>query len=325
MPLSLNSLLQTWPYKKKDCLEHICKAQKLSPNGVADTLRQRILTHVEKRPETETVIREMANSYKHTETQNTKDKPTPYPLSPRIVTQVHSTPVGTRVTKPSQSLFDDPNEDENDVTINENDVTKQIDEFYEICDELASEDNERKRIPTSTEPITDDTMEWDDEAIKNGNATITNDEKVNYWVESIIHAVNVKNQQIKKLENQIAMMMDIHTKSLEKYSADLVHMKEETSTTRLLINDIFLEMRKNNDEKATLENTIRSKDDQISALQQQLCSATISSRDDQHPNNNNNNNNNGSGKNNNNKTTKVLRQEAELERKKVDVSWRCAK
>ena len=92
-------------------------------------------------------------------------------------------------------------------------------------------------------------MEWDDEAIKNGNATITNDEKVNYWVESIARSVTTKDQQIKKLQNHIAMLVDINTKSLEKYNTDLDHLKEETSTTRLLINDIHVEMRKNNDEK----------------------------------------------------------------------------
>ena len=287
MPLSLQSLLQTWPYKRKDCLEHICKTQKLSPNGVADTLRYRILTHVENRPEIEEKVKDTALNFKQKEIQNNKDK---YPISPVIktTTPIHSTPV----TNSSQSLFNDPRDDDyddedNDVTVNEADVTKQIDEFYDICEELTAEENNKKRISNSSEPITDETLEWDDDAIKNTAATNsvkTSDNNVHekgvlisadksdtidHWVETIKHAMKTKDEQIDKLQSDLCIMMDINSKSIEKYNSDIDDMKEEMQTTRLLINDIWQELKKGYDERKILEDEIQYKDEQIKVLKQQ--------------------------------------------------------
>ena len=58
MPMSLNSLLQTHPYKRKDCLEFICAKIKVPSNGyTADTLRQKILEHTDDDKEMEEQIR----------------------------------------------------------------------------------------------------------------------------------------------------------------------------------------------------------------------------------------------------------------------------
>ena len=53
MAISLNSFLQTHPYKRKDYLEHICGFLKISRNGTAETLRARIVVVVVVSPGTE--------------------------------------------------------------------------------------------------------------------------------------------------------------------------------------------------------------------------------------------------------------------------------
>ena len=68
MPMSLNSLLQTHPYKKKDCLEFICAKIKIPSNWyTADNLRQKILEYTDNDKEMEDNIKEVAYYFKHKE------------------------------------------------------------------------------------------------------------------------------------------------------------------------------------------------------------------------------------------------------------------
>ena len=48
MPMSLNSLLTTYPYKRKDCLYHICAQLELPRGGTVETMRNRIVDFVDR-------------------------------------------------------------------------------------------------------------------------------------------------------------------------------------------------------------------------------------------------------------------------------------
>ena len=48
MPMSLNSLLTTYPYKRKDCLYHICAHLELPRGGIVETMRNRIVDFVDR-------------------------------------------------------------------------------------------------------------------------------------------------------------------------------------------------------------------------------------------------------------------------------------
>ena len=110
MPMSLNSLLQTHPYKRKDCLEYICAKIKVPSNGcTADTLREKILEFTSDDTEKEEKIKEVAFHFKHTEERKNKrcDQHSKCPPSPN--------PFST--TNPdinSQSIFSDANGDQDD-------------------------------------------------------------------------------------------------------------------------------------------------------------------------------------------------------------------
>ena len=84
MPVSLNTLLHTHPYKRKDYLESICAKLQLSTKGTADTLRQRIVIFVENNDEMDEKIEEYAYHLKHTDDKEFKEergmKPTTHEL-----------------------------------------------------------------------------------------------------------------------------------------------------------------------------------------------------------------------------------------------------
>ena len=79
MPLSLTSFLQSHPFKKKDCLEHICKSLKLSSNGTVETMRTRIIDHVESKQDPnermllDDKVKDIARRFKTSEHKKTKE------------------------------------------------------------------------------------------------------------------------------------------------------------------------------------------------------------------------------------------------------------
>ena len=119
MPGSINSFLQTHPNKRKDYLEHICEYLKLSPNGTVDTLRSRIVDHIERNADMDEKVRELASQYKSSEAKKGKNQngtPNPqYPLTPLVLiansATAHSTPTasaGISISQPfTQDLFDE--------------------------------------------------------------------------------------------------------------------------------------------------------------------------------------------------------------------------
>ena len=64
MPESLSTFLQTHPYKKIESLRHICVALGISGNGIAETMRNRILDHIGENEERDNHVRELAIKYK---------------------------------------------------------------------------------------------------------------------------------------------------------------------------------------------------------------------------------------------------------------------
>ena len=158
MPLTIESLLDTYPYKLKDCLEQMCDRLKLSKKGTNKVLRKRISSHVEENNDAEEKVREFAYDFRR---KHPKSKPT-HPLSPlvRITKQTdvgnqlhpHSTPnVTTQQTnspssKPFTQAFSQPDLFDDSRTHNNRrlsiaEVTKEIDELDEIFELEGIADN----------------------------------------------------------------------------------------------------------------------------------------------------------------------------------------
>ena len=214
----LSSLLTTWPYKRKDCLESICTALNMSTNGTVDTLRQRILSHVERKPENEDKIKEMAFSFNRTGKRKNSSK---YPFSPviRVSTSNHSTPIPNIN---SQSLFEDSHDDQSDNN-EDADVTRAIDELnelYEQCMSMHDKDDQKssqEEDPDLIEEISYDSPEHLNNADNDENKeseSCDDDEndhsithsmftrrqsKIDHWVESITNSVALKDEHINKL------------------------------------------------------------------------------------------------------------------------------
>ena len=72
MPLSLCSLLNTYPYKTRACMERMCSVLKLSTNGTIDFMRSQIIEYAE-RNNTEEKIFELA--YQHKQIVTKKPEP----------------------------------------------------------------------------------------------------------------------------------------------------------------------------------------------------------------------------------------------------------
>ena len=91
MTVSLQAFLETYPYKTKACLEHICSALGISTNGTVVTLRTRIVEYGENKAKDnenlEEKIKDMAHKFKEHKKNGSLSK-TPkgvnpkYPLSP---------------------------------------------------------------------------------------------------------------------------------------------------------------------------------------------------------------------------------------------------
>ena len=67
MPETLNTFLMNHPYKKINSLQHICSSLNLLTNGTAETLRNRILKHVEDGKVADEEVRQLAIVFKENE------------------------------------------------------------------------------------------------------------------------------------------------------------------------------------------------------------------------------------------------------------------
>ena len=185
MPLSLCSLLNTYPYKTRACMERISSVLKLSTNGTVDMMRTQILEYAE-RNNAEEKIRDLAYQHKQIETKQTKamtnqqctsspaciQKPsviTPFlpPISPSLFSNydedaTQDDPANVDLLTPTQL-----HKDIDELTQMGNDLTLRLDEIEnerEKCDHIpensetsfSSTDNTRRRCPLpSTIPIND--------------------------------------------------------------------------------------------------------------------------------------------------------------------------
>ena len=164
--MSLNSFLQTHPYKRKDCLEHLCAFLQLSKNGTVESMRARIVDHVDKkyecdgkqdektrqiiegkRLELESRIKEEAQKYKNGHNEKLRQKAS-LPLSPIVIkdTQSQSSPISKEPPSHpgSQLLFNDSQTisvHESTLAGSENDtIETRIDQLEEMYHELTIEE-----------------------------------------------------------------------------------------------------------------------------------------------------------------------------------------
>ena len=117
MPMSLCSLLNTHPYKKKDCLEYLCAKLKITANGsTVDTLRQRVLEYADENKEMEEKIKEAAYHFKHREEKKNK------------ISTPHSK-VSSQSLFGSQTACSDTDDDDDE---DDDDAEKLIDESFSL-------------------------------------------------------------------------------------------------------------------------------------------------------------------------------------------------
>ena len=91
MPLSIESLLETHPYKVKECLEKVCRKLNLTSNGTTKALRARIVTHVGENKVLGEKVRKVTkdfedNEYKPTVKKKRAARPG-HPLSPLVTVE----------------------------------------------------------------------------------------------------------------------------------------------------------------------------------------------------------------------------------------------
>ena len=169
--MSLGSFLQTHPYKRKDCLEHICKTLKLSTNGIVETLRSRIIDHVDGKTDlkdkvtVEEQIKDIAQTFKSTENKKHKTSvsntdnqllPPPQPSSNKCFHNlnryhpkfglliVRLTVLQVQISQTQPPLFKDtqnlPSATES--TLEETIISREIDEFFHEITLDGDEDDE---------------------------------------------------------------------------------------------------------------------------------------------------------------------------------------
>ena len=269
MPESLNTFLQTHPYKKVDCLKHLCSELKLSGKGVAETLRTRIIDHIGDNADLEAKVRQAASKFKTTATtattgatETTAKTAAHYPMSPIIQILKGITPRKSRRTRTeSIELFTQNGESECEDTeksLLEKSILEEIDEFHGMYNEVVEdrtgnrekESNAQKHAKT----IQDDTLWYDDNTREQLHLNI---KKLEYLVEQSIHIVSAKDAQIEAKDAQIAALeghlttaVSTSAKLLEKHEEDNKQTQEKIDRLEELITN---EIKEKKEERKKVE------------------------------------------------------------------------
>ena len=246
--MSLGSFLQTHPYKRKDCLEHICKTLKLSTNGIVETLRSRIIDYAEGKSDMEEQIKQIAQKYKSIENKKHKTsvsntekqslpplQPSPPPplISPRIriiQSASHSTPCENIATQPP--LF----EDTQNLPPTTGSIFEEIDDFYHELTLNGDEDvfpgvmeAKRRRLQSPFTHI-DESLWYDDSAHSQSNNedVITRnqcDSAHTQIVDDEIEGIQDKFRD--NSEKRLAFLIDQAVKMVEAKDRQIESLKDE--------------------------------------------------------------------------------------------------
>ena len=271
MSPSLSSFLQTYPYKRKDCLEHVCETLKMSKNGTCDTLTARIIAYVDDNMETDIKVRDIAQQFKINKNKthdNSRHTSTP------------SQPV-------SQLLFSDTQSQPTPIR----DITKEIDELEDMANELtlngntdgdkneSSFDDDNAQGPTIQQKTLSSPDDADSEL-----SEISFKKQMKFLIAESVKIIASKDHQIETLEKNLAKVMEYSGNIIEKHDADLKKMieviekhdaelkkvTEEKQQTQNMMSELITEVKAERSERSRLENMLVEKNNQLATTITQL-------------------------------------------------------
>ena len=270
MSPSLSSFLQTYPFKRKDCLEHVCETLKMSKNGTCDTLTARIIAYVDDNTETDAKVRDIAQRFKIGKSK-TQDN------SRHSIPPVASTP-----SQPlSQLLFPDTQSQPTPIK----DITKEIDELDDMANELTLNCNTGEEKNESSLDENDA-----DENISSGpyvqeKSEISFKKQMEFLIAESVKVIASKDHQIETLEKNIATLeknlanvIEFSGKIIEKHDSDLKRMTEEGHLSQNKMAEFISEVVTERAERSRRESELAAKNDQLVTTITQLDNtiATIS-------------------------------------------------
>lgn len=261
--MSLNSFLQTHPYKRVDSLKHICTALKISTNGVAETLRSRIIEKVGENDEMEKQVKDVALEFKNqnnarkSSTSVVGDPTTPkYPSTPTVHILKGSSPLRERISgglNATINLFDT----QSDTQVGEKSILDQIDQLKEMEDSMFNDSG--KELPCTerrseneaqkTQFDFDNTMWYDDSTKENFHMDL---KKLGFLVGKAVEIVAAKDHQIEMILGEVKTLVNTTTVILNKHDQDIKDLKQSIKEE---IEDIRKEIKgpaEENSEKLTI-------------------------------------------------------------------------
>ena len=264
MSPSLSSFLQTYPYKRKDCLEHVCETLKMSKNGTCDTLTARIIAYVDDNMETDIKVRDIAQQFKINKNKthdNSRHTSTP------------SQPV-------SQLLFSDTQSQPTPIR----DITKEIDELEDMANELtlngntdgdkseSSFNDDNAQGPTIQQKTLSSPDDADSEL-----SEISFKKQMKFLIAESVKIIASKDHQIETLEKNLAKVIEYSGNIIEKHDADLKKMieviekhdaelkkvTEEKQETQNMMAELITEVKAERAERSRLESKLVEKNEQL--------------------------------------------------------------
>ena len=269
MSPSLSSFLQTYPFKRKDCLEHVCETLKMSKNGTCDTLTARIIAYVDDNTETDAKVRDIAQRFKIGKNK-TQDN------SRHSIPPVASTP-----SQPlSQLLFSDTQSQ----PIPIKDITKEIDELEDMANELTLNCNTNEGRNESSFDVDDAQAPILQQNISSGpydeeeKSEISFKKQMEFLIAESVKVIASKDHQIETLEKNLANVIEFSGKIIEKHDSDLRKMTEQDQISQNKMAELISEVEAERAERSRLESELAEKNDHLATTITQLNNtiATIS-------------------------------------------------
>ena len=270
MSPSLSSFLQTYPYKRKDCLEHVCETLKMSKNGTCDTLTARIIAYVDDNTETDIKVRDIAQQFKIN-----KNK-----------TQDNNRHMSTPTQPVSQLLFNTQSQ-----PTPMRDITEDIDELEDMANELTlngntdEEKSESSFDDDNAQPpkIRENILSGPDDADGEKSETFLK-KQMEFLIGESVKIIASKDHQIETLEKNLAKVMEFNgnivekhdadlkrmIEMIEKHDADLRKMTEENQLTQNMVAELITEVKAERAERSRLESKLVEKNKQLATTITQL-------------------------------------------------------
>ena len=278
--MSLSSLLQTYPYKTRACIERVSNVLKLSTNGTVDKMRTQLLEYAEKN-NAEEKIRDLVFQHKQIEAKKVKNAFS-QPTTSSPASLAFNQPPQSQCTSPhlpiSPSLFsnfDEENSDDeqsqihkdidelmqmgNDLTqmfeqsVNEFDENDSTLENSQVSNPIASSARQKCPLP-STVPINDSM--WDDQGLNLGNEQ---GKKINYMIDESIKIIAAKDTQIMNLEENLKTVCDMNAQ-----------MCNENAKTRSLMSTLIQELQDEKQQRNVMQAEIEIRDRSIHELMRSI-------------------------------------------------------